>query len=265
MRVFVTSCIVALNLSLFSMAFAQTPWLNSHLIQYEKSFEASLQERLRDFRLMKRLGDFDERLNATEVVSVSSDSVGGIVGLHDIRTGEPLESCQSPCELHIDTTRRYMLVYYKRGYYPDYFFLENGELTKDVSLGHNYINIYRQHRKCWRDFKASEKIDRDAIPCVRIQPKFPKFIDRSGHCEMIFDVSEGGRPINIRTKSCSDPRFERTTIQTIRWWFYDPKVERGSAVMRPNVETKMVFQLMGLGGKILDENGEPVSGSTQAN
>jgi len=72
---------------------------------------------------------------------------------------------------------------------------------------------------------------------------------------MIFDVSKIGRPTNIRATQCTEPHFENPSIESVSWWFYNPKVERGTAVSALNIESKMSFRLTNEDGKIIDELG----------
>lgn len=103
MRVFsILSISLAFLLILTVPAVAQSSWLVSLLDNQETAFEKRFQNGLRDFRLIKSVESFDERLNAVKVINIASDPNGAIATLHDLRTGEPLESCQTPCDIHVD-------------------------------------------------------------------------------------------------------------------------------------------------------------------
>jgi len=241
-----------------STAHAQTRWLTSKLIQLESNIENGIQIKFRDFRLVRKVEIFQERFNATNTIEVSSDPVGAVATLHNIRTGEPLESCKTPCELNVDYTTTYILMFYKYGHLPHYFPVGNGDEIKDVWLGKNYVDLERKHINCRKAFKGTKMTDSDAEPCVRVPPIMPQEAQKSGHCNIIFDVSKEGRPKNIKANYCTEPHFESPSIEAVTWWFYNPKVERGSAVERVGVKTKMSFRLNDEDGRIIDEEGNVI-------
>ena len=88
---------------------------------YEKRLsdrEAKVQLKHKEFRLVRSIETFPERLNATIKRNMVSSPSGAIVTLHDGVTGEPLESCRTPCTLHQEFGRRYLFVGFKEEHFP---------------------------------------------------------------------------------------------------------------------------------------------------
>ena len=90
-------------------------------------------------------------------------------------------------------------------------------------------------------------VDRDAVPQVRIQPDYPiqarqKRIE--GWVDVQFTVGIDGSvrdPIVL----AAEPRtiFDRAAIQAVRGWKYNPKLQDGKPVERPNLKVRIRFQL----------------------
>ena len=85
--------------------------------------------------------------------------------------------------------------------------------------------------------------DGDVQPLVRIPHAMPAGADRSGHCNMVFDVDPSGSPFNIRP-SCSARIFQRPSVRAVEKWKYQPKIEGGVAVSRSGVTTRLTYDLM---------------------
>lgn len=249
--------LVALLLSLISVlpAFGQSAWLSSYLNENNKRFEESVQLQLRDFRLLKTVRNFDERFNDNRPIEIKTEPVGAIATLHDISTGEPLEVCETPCSLHVNQVSEYLLVIYKLSHEPVIFPIAYGDDVGNVWLGADYMEIERKHFTCRLEFMAREKTDSDAEVCLRTPPIMPANAQKSGHCKVAFDVSKEGRPENIKTTYCTEEHFSAPSIQSVHWWFYHPKVERGSAVQRPGVGTTIRYRLTDESGVNIPESG----------
>ena len=244
-----------LSLATANLAEAQSNWIIKKLLLSEKNFEDGMKLRFKEYEMIKEVRSFPDRLNATNKVKFSTKPPGAIVTLHDIKTGEPLESCKTPCELSVDYTTLYVAGFYKFGYQYNHYPIKHGDDFPETWLGKNYLDVAKKHRQCQREFKARPLQDADVKPCVRVPPVMPAQATKSGHCKMIFDVSKIGRPTNIRATQCTEPHFENPSIESVSWWFYNPKVERGTAVSALNIESKMSFRLTNEDGKIIDELG----------
>ncbi len=80
--------------------------------------EIRVQEKYPDFRFVKAVEDFPERPKAKRLVKVDSHQEKVIATLHHKRTGLPLESCVTPCAVHVRSARQYILTLYKDGHLP---------------------------------------------------------------------------------------------------------------------------------------------------
>ena len=94
-------------------------------------------------------------------------------------------------------------------------------------------------------------IDEDAQPLVRIPPIMPPRAERSGHCNVRFDVSASGDPYNVIATYCSQSMFSRPSIKSVQRWKYKPKMQGGQAVSRSGVLSTITFALE-------DERGNPI-------
>ncbi len=215
-----------------------------------------IKQKVPDYRLIKRVETFPERLNATTAIKIDSHQDKTIATLHDLRTGEPLESCATPCTLHGRSSEVYALNLYKDGYLPMMVPVEAKKWAmrpRTLDLGPDYNAIKVKRRKCKLEFQKSEKIDDDAVACVRLPPRMPGRAKKSGHCKLTFDINAKGYTKNIKIKSCTNKVFESASLWSVKWWFYNPKVERGLAVERPGAETKVTFRLSNEKGDTIPE------------
>ena len=97
------------------------------------------------------------------------------------------------------------------------------------------------------DLAVGGGVDRDAVPQVRIQPDYPiqarqKRIE--GWVDVQFTVGSDGSVRNPIVLD-AEPRtiFDRAAIQAVKGWKYNPKVQDGKPVERPNVQVRIRFQL----------------------
>ena len=95
--------------------------------------------------------------------------------------------------------------------------------------------------------------DRDAQPLVRIPPQMPPRAEKSGHCEMRFDVSPEGAPFNVVATYCTSSVFKRSSIRNVQRWKYNPKIVDGRAVSRTGVVTRIRYDLVDDRGNIIPE------------
>jgi protein TonB len=95
--------------------------------------------------------------------------------------------------------------------------------------------------------------DTDPTPLVRIPPVMPPRADRSGHCQVGFDISPDGKPFNVRANSCSQSLFERAAVRAVTKWTYRPEIRDGIAVTRTGLQTRITFQLTDERGQLIPE------------
>ena len=126
-----------------------------------------------------------------------------------------------------------------------------------VKLGPDFRKAAMRRKMCEAKSAKMDKIDRDAKPCYRMPPPVPHG-NYSGYCRVTFDVTSKGTVTNARTTDCSDKKFEAPSLVAVEAWTYHPKIERGMAVLRPDVKTKMRFDITDFDGTLLDENGDRV-------
>ncbi len=88
-------------------------------------------------------------------------------------------------------------------------------------------------------------------PIVRIPPIMPPRAEKSGRCEVIFDLNANGAPMNVRTGFCSASYFKRPSIRSVQGWKYRPRRVGGEAVVKTGMREVIVFDLR-------DENGRPI-------
>ncbi len=97
------------------------------------------------------------------------------------------------------------------------------------------------------------KITKDYQPILRTEPPMPMRATKSGHCQMMFDVSPEGRPFNVTTTYCTEKHFERPSIKAVQGWKYLPQYEEGLAVSVSDVKTRISFNLTDERGQIIPE------------
>jgi protein TonB len=89
--------------------------------------------------------------------------------------------------------------------------------------------------------------DRDAVPLVRINPEYPMRARQrgvEGWVTIEFTISKAGTVINP-TVVAAQPRkiFNRSALQAIRKWKYNPKIKDGEAVVRPGQKVTLEFSM----------------------
>jgi len=208
-----------------------------------------------DYRLLKAVEDFEPRLNATLEYETLPDPSGAIATLHDIHSGEPLQSCQTPCILNMASGREYNVTYYKLGHVPRIIPMSSDDLkykTIPWRLGVNMFEAYQKGFKCYRDFaRQKSKPDQDAKPCYRAGPIVPSGTNESGYCFVRLDVNKFGRPENIDAYFCTHENFKANSEAIAVTWSYTPKIERGQAVTQTGVETKLTYRITDKAGALL--------------
>lgn len=257
MRIFVVIALIFGFWDTAVQARAQADALTLRIVEMETAYEEAIQDKRKEFRFVKRLKEFPERINAVNAVGVISDPPGAIAALHDPVTGRPLEACITPCELHVDNRTLYVGTFYKFGHEPLIFPLRKGD-PFEKWLGPSVYDITRHHIRCREQFEARDRVDGDAKPCLRIPPRPPILAQKSGHCMVYFDINAGGRPINIEVKDCTEPHFVPPSFAAVNGWFFHPKIERGVAVGMTGVQNKLTFQIFDKDGFLVDETGKTI-------
>ena len=88
--------------------------------------------------------------------------------------------------------------------------------------------------------------DQTPSPIVRVEPIYPvRAASRGleGQCMIIFDITPQGTTANVRIMSCTNTAFERTSINAISRWRYNPQVQNGAPVVFRGATTQLVYRL----------------------
>jgi protein TonB len=89
--------------------------------------------------------------------------------------------------------------------------------------------------------------DRDAVPLVRIEPDYPmqaRQRGQEGWVVLEFTISTAGTVKDVEVVA-SEPGtvFDRSAVQAVRKWKYNPKVVGGKPVERPGVKVRLDFEM----------------------
>lgn len=229
--------------------------------QNVKAYEKLIQEKHPDFRLVINEETFRERPNATQPLKITTAPSRAVVTLNDLISGEPLETCTSPCTLMRQPGREYVVTAFILGFIPEVRSTPDddtiGDDSLDIIFGINLFDALKQQRECRNDFLKADKVDGDASPCFRVPPQMPPSAKTSGHCRMRFDLNKYGQAKNISPLSCTDDIFAPMSTFAMQMWMYNPKVERGVAVPRTGIETKLTFRLTDEAGNLIPEPDTP--------
>lgn len=237
-----------------------------NLMTGQRNWEKQIRQEAKAFRfagpnnMPDGLIDFASRTIRFEAISdAGSNPDAAFVALHDPADGATLVGCAMPCDIAIDPNRSYIVSAVSVGHIPHLRHLDPGYLDGDnpftIYLGPDMLKQMSKAITCYDDYVAAGQLDQDATACMRFPPIMPPEATRSGHCKMMFDVSDTGWPQNIRTTSCSDDVFRLPSEQALRGWYYTPKTARGQAVTQTNVETTISFNLVDENGRRIEEDG----------
>lgn len=89
--------------------------------------------------------------------------------------------------------------------------------------------------------------DRDIVPLVRVDPDYPPRAKQQGiegYVDIQFTISPVGTvqdAVVVRSKPAYV--FDRSALRAVRKWKYNPKIEDGTAVARPGVGVRLVFEM----------------------
>ena len=99
------------------------------------------------------------------------------------------------------------------------------------------------------DIAGGAGADRDVVPLVRIDPNYPMRARQrgiEGWVLLEFTISKVGTIKNPKVIS-SHPGtiFDRSALNAVRKWKYNPKVKNGVSVERPGVRVRLDFEMDG--------------------
>lgn len=173
--------------------------------------------KLRDFRYVTTPENTAQPQRHSKLIKigygVTEGKLGGVtVTVHNRRTGAPLYSCVTPCELKVRKPRKHFLIYYKAGYHP-----------KLVDLGGRY------GQKSFSDqlWDRSSYYHRDKLLAERCRVKTSsrsigkicknRVWSRSnswsntdngfGQCDLSYEVDEDGFVRNVQNVRCDNTKI----------------------------------------------------------
>jgi protein TonB len=89
--------------------------------------------------------------------------------------------------------------------------------------------------------------DQDAVPLVRVDPQYPPRAEQrgiEGWVEVGYTISASGTVTEAWVIRASPPSiFDRAALTAVKKWKFNPRIENGQAVERPNMATRVVFEL----------------------
>ena len=93
---------------------------------------------------------------------------------------------------------------------------------------------------------AGAGADRDVVPLVRIEPDYPMRARQrqlEGWVAVVFTISKVGSVKDPVVHSSSHTLFSEPALRAVRKWKYNPKIENGEAVERPDVRVVIDFKM----------------------
>ena len=142
--------------------------------------------------------------------------------------------------------------------------LEDGKpiFRMNVDLRHHHLSAetYRMAMR-YKDRMDAECSDLSrpfvqtakAKVCLRTPPAMPPDAERSGYCEMLFDIGRNGKPENVNAALCTEDAFRDASEMAVKWWRYYPAKEAGRYVKQEGVKSRVMFKLVGENGELIPE------------
>lgn len=215
-------------------------------------YERTLQFKYNEFKLVRNL-PAESKTPGSVKFDVSTSPQEAIATLHDLKTGAPLMSCVTPCELKGNGKKTYRIVYFKDGYLPSYHPV-TPHVRKRLEYPPyklvNYNKMTEKYDVC--DSKMSKWMSKDRpkpVACAKRSSNLPAKTVRSGNCEVAFDLSDDGYPRNVAIKSCSERLFEDNSLAAAVWWRFYPQIQNGQTVAADNIFRDFKYILHNSKGK----------------
>jgi protein TonB len=90
--------------------------------------------------------------------------------------------------------------------------------------------------------------DRDPLPLVRVEPQYPQQARHrklEGWVQVRFTISTAGSVRDAAVVKSSDSLFERSAIQAVNKWKYQPQMQEGKATEAPDQQVVLRFKMEG--------------------
>lgn len=88
--------------------------------------------------------------------------------------------------------------------------------------------------------------DRGALPLVRVEPQYPPAAAKrklEGWVQLRFTITTGGSVANVAVVKSSNSVFERSAVEAVRKWKYEPQMQAGAAIETAGVDVVLRFKL----------------------
>ena len=196
------------------------------------------------------------------ILQIESDPVGTEVILRKQGSERKYKSCETPCQFNVKPNKAYDLV----AAVPDggYFDLPVEFPTERHFGGSDYLDVKVFFNLADPDLTSIGLLteieperkyppgEKPPLPIIRLPAHFPDNVEKSGHCNLTFDVTAKGRTTNL-SATCTDEIFRSHSLESALKYRYRPQaVKTGddyTYVYTEGMETKVVF-------RVTDENGE---------
>lgn len=103
--------------------------------------------------------------------------------------------------------------------------------------------------QCW----PFEEMKKRLQPLKRTPPVMPRSASRSGHANVLFDLNEDGKPVNISIINSTEPKFEKPSMEAVENWVYSAADEESNPADRKDIAVKITYQLVDRSGNIIPE------------
>lgn len=246
------------------------------ILEAQEAFtEASIQQDgLPEFRFIRDPNSIPERLDIVGPfvdVPISLDarlaermeraSLPSLVAtLHNIETGEPLQSCAAPCVLDRLADETVFLILYRFGGQIQFVELPTQDsylptILSRMSQAFNAADDAVKRAECQArgDAKRSQSLSTDAELCFGITPPLPPSARRSGHCIVDFDVTAEGLTENIRARECTEFHFCKSSALSVVSSHYVPKIELHAFVAQTGLERTIRYTVKDQYDRLLPE------------
>ena len=90
--------------------------------------------------------------------------------------------------------------------------------------------------------------DRDPLPLVRVEPQYPQQARQrklEGWVQVRFTISTAGSVRDAAVVKSSDSLFERSAIQAVNKWKYQPQMQEGKPTEAPDQQVVLRFKMEG--------------------
>ncbi len=84
-------------------------------------------------------------------------------------------------------------------------------------------------------------------------PLIPAKARRSGFCCMVYDVTADGIPENISTSFCTNPKFRKISIHTLKQWRFNPAILNGVNIRATNQSSTVIYRLNNRRGQFIPD------------